>query len=128
MFDKNVFLFCQVCAALRYMATGANYSTVADFQGISKATLTRCIQEVIDFLGSLAQEVIVWPRTRQAQEVKATQFYRKFGKPCTIGCVDGTQIPILRPSQELEASYLNRKFYHSLNVMVSMFVRLIYYF
>lgn len=108
----------QVCACLRYLATGATYSTIADFQGISKASLARCINEVVEFLCSLAPEIIIWPITREQMEVKATQFFLKHNKPCTIGCVDGTQIGILRPAKDFEWSYINRKLYHSLNVLV----------
>lgn len=109
-----------MCAALRYLATGANFRTISDYQGISKSTLSLCVKEVVNFLGSLADEYICWPNDRRQLEEKATGFYVKHGKPCTVGVVDGTQIAILRPDIEIEYNYLNRKVYHSLNVMVGI--------
>ena len=41
------------------------------------------------------------------------------GFPNVIGCIDGTQVPILAPSIN-EADYVNRKGYHSINVQVSV--------
>lgn len=59
--------------------------------------------------------------------MKGTELFQKFGKPCTVGCIDGTHVPILRPPQELEDSYLNRKVFHSLNVLVSyLLLRFVY--
>ena len=65
-------------------------------------------------------EHIVWPYNRDQLKEKALGFYEKTGRPCTIGCIDGTQVPIKKPSGDEEAGYVNRKQYHSLNVMVSM--------
>lgn len=42
-----------------------------------------------------------------------------YGFPCVIGCVDGTHIAIQAPSTEPEKPYVNRKGYHSINVLVS---------
>lgn len=113
-------LFLQFCAALRYLATGANYSTIADGQGISKATMSRAVNEVIRFLWSLTYEYIVWPYYPEQLAEKAREFYELTGKPCTVGCVDGTHIAIKRPTMDEEPEYINRKLYHSLNVMVSL--------
>jgi hypothetical protein len=46
-----------------------------------------------------------------------TAFHEKFGMPATIGCVDGTHIPIRAPNEE-EWAYVNRKGGHSINVQV----------
>lgn len=103
---------------------GANYRTISDFQGISKASMGRCVNEVVQFLGSLYYEYICWPTTREELEEKALRFFQKFGKPCTIGCIDGTHIPILRPCPEMEYSFLNRKAFHSMNVLVNIFINI----
>lgn len=45
------------------------------------------------------------------------RFYKKFGWPGVLGCIDGTLVAIIRPSMH-EERYYNRKGYHSLNVMI----------
>ncbi|XP_022836890.1 putative nuclease HARBI1, partial [Spodoptera litura] len=44
-------------------------------------------------------------------------FYEKYQMPGVIGCIDGTHVAILRPTEH-EERYFNRKGYHSLNVMI----------
>lgn len=92
---------------------------------MSKSTLCRCVDEVLDFLESIAPHEIIWPEQRNEMHQKALLFYEKFGKPCTIGCVDGTHIAILRPHRQIEADYLNRKIFHSINVMVNFLNQLL---
>lgn len=119
MFQTHYFYILQFCCALRYLATGANYSIVSDFQGISRSTLCRSIDEVVRFLCSLSHEYIVFPSERNHFERNALQFYRRYQKACTIGVVDGTLIAIQRPEPDVQFSYVNRKMFHSMNVMVS---------
>ena len=45
--------------------------------------------------------------------------------PGVFGCIDGTHIRISRP-HEWEASYVNRKGYHSINVQVFILFNWIY--
>lgn len=92
---------------------------MADYQGISRSTLCRAVKEVVSFLCHISHEYITWPMTRHSMHAKALGFYRKFGKPCTVGCIDGTLIAIQKPSPEIEFSYICRKMFHSMNVMVS---------
>lgn len=89
--------------------------------------MARCINEVLQFLCSLYYEYIHWPSSRAELERNAVRFYQKFGKPCTIGVIDGTQVAILRPSPAVEFSYLNRKVFHSMNVLVRNTVRKMFF-
>lgn len=115
----DAYLFnLQFCAALRYLATGASYKTISEYQGISKASLSRAVDEVVTFLCSITHQHIVWPYERTALRDKARQFYAQTRKPCTVGCIGGTHIGIMRPSMQDEGSYINKHLYHSLNVMV----------
>ena len=36
----------QMCLALRYFATGANFSTIAETQQVSSATVSRCVSHI----------------------------------------------------------------------------------
>ncbi|KAL4719983.1 hypothetical protein ACJJTC_002075, partial [Scirpophaga incertulas] len=44
-------------------------------------------------------------------------FYEKFGIPAVLGCIDGTHVAIVRPSEN-EERFFNRKHFHSRNVMI----------
>lgn len=44
-------------------------------------------------------------------------FAQMHGFPCVLGCIDGTHIGIQAPVEE-EKNFVNRKGFHSLNVMV----------
>ena len=102
-----------------YYATGSNYSVIGDFQGVTKSTVCRAIREVTEFLYSHQQEFIEWPQTSEALHSKARDFYLKFSqKPFVLGCVDGTHVALIAPAMENGHVYVNRKQYHSLNVMV----------
>lgn len=45
------------------------------------------------------------------------RFMEKFHFPGVLGCIDGTHVAIIRP-KEHEETFLNRKNYHSLNVLI----------
>ncbi|XP_063833627.1 putative nuclease HARBI1 [Ostrinia nubilalis] len=44
-------------------------------------------------------------------------FMDVFGFPGVVGCIDGTNIAIIRP-HDYEEAFFNRKHYHSLNAMI----------
>jgi hypothetical protein len=44
--------------------------------------------------------------------------------PNVIGCIDGTQIPIIAPSGDREPDFVNRKGVHSINVQVFLMISL----
>lgn len=117
----------QMCVALRYFATGGNYRSIGDHHGVSKSSVSRIVDEVVQFLISLSREIIKWPRTLDEQMANAQLFYRKYGKPCTIGVIDGTHISIIRPTPDRENAFFNRKMYHSLNVLVIVLIIIHHY-
>ena len=41
-------------------------------------------------------------------------FQHRWGFPQTVGAIDGTHIPILRPQESVSDNYYNEKGYHSL--------------
>ena len=45
------------------------------------------------------------------------KFYLMAGFPGVLGCIDGTHVKIIAPT-DLEGMYVNRKNYHSINVQV----------
>lgn len=58
---------------------------------------------------------IKWPTTAAVINENKNGFYRRRRFPGIIGCIDGTQIRIIAPSNN-ESDFVNRKGFHSINV------------
>jgi hypothetical protein len=77
---------------------------------------------VISFLNFLVfPRYIKWPES-MAEKIKVSEGFAnaKRGRPCVLGCVDGTHISIISPAKGSEAAYVNRKGFYSLNTIVSI--------
>ncbi|KAL0870255.1 hypothetical protein ABMA27_005287 [Loxostege sticticalis] len=94
--------------------SGTNYDL-----GLSQTTVSDCLSEVTEAMNSpdILRKYIKFPTTQEQREVVSRKFMDKFGFPGVLGCVDGTHMSIIRPS-EFEEAYFNRKQYHSLNAMM----------
>ena len=114
----------QLCLALRYFATGSNYTDVAASQGMTKGLVSTCVAEVSDFVNSIKDVHIQFPIRREQQARRSRAYYEKHGHTGGtqgLGGVDGTHIAIISP-KENEPAFVNRKQYHSINTMVSAFL------
>ena len=81
--------------------------------------MSTVVEEVTNFLNHIKGEHIKFPSTEEEQYRHAVSYYeRPNGKPGCVGAVDGTHVAI-HPPHYNENGFLNRKQYHSLNVMVS---------
>ncbi|XP_062602285.1 putative nuclease HARBI1 [Saccostrea cucullata] len=107
----------QLLIFLRFVATGAFHQVVGDTVHVSKSTAGRCIRRVASALLSIAAAFISFPTGQDATNVKR-KFHAIAGFPGVLGCVDGTFIRIQTPTEN-EPDYINRKGYHSLNVMMT---------
>ena len=114
------FVSTQVCLALRYYATGGNYTLIGDFQGVTKAQVCKCVHDFTKFLYAHQQSFIDFPCMQEELYMNAKGYYENFEqKPCVIGCMDGTHIAIKSPPRDIEYMYVKRKSYHSLNMLVN---------
>lgn len=107
----------KVLSALRFYASGDFYYSIADCQGVSKASVKRSVHHVTKLLNEhLFLDVVSWPDdTRHI----ATQFYnipKYWRMPTVAGCIDGTLIPIKRPRNN-EEQFIDRHGNHSINAM-----------
>lgn len=105
----------QVMAALQYFATGSFQRVDGDLHGISQPSVSRCVNAVSTALCRRASTYIKFAADEASQRHVIGQFHDIAGFPNVLGCVDGTQIPILAPRVN-EYVYVCRKGYHSLNV------------
>ena len=113
--SKSLSVLQQILIALRFFATGSFLQVVGDCVGVDKSTVSRVVNDVTVALVELSPQFILWPSEHQKREVR-NGFYKLGGFPNVVGCIDGTHIRIQAPAED-EKSYVNRKNYHSINVM-----------
>ncbi|XP_052741355.1 putative nuclease HARBI1 [Bicyclus anynana] len=65
----------------------------------------------------MRRKYISFPNSLEERNKVRTRFYQKLNFPGILGCIDCTQVAIIRPSQNEERFYC-RKHYHSLNVQL----------
>lgn len=106
----------QVLLTLRYLASGNFLQVVGDSVGVDKSTVSRSITSVCRALVKKNEDFIKFPKTAQEKMTIRDGFYNIGGFPNVIGCVDGSHIRIQAPTED-EKCYVNRKCYHSINVM-----------
>lgn len=110
----------KLSATLRFMAEGGYQTGVGKDSDVSVAqsTFSKILTEVINiFEEHLCQRWITFCKTEDEKRKIALNFYIKHGIPSVIGCVDGTHVRIVAPSNNKHL-YYNRKGYYSLNVML----------
>ena len=105
----------QILIALRFYAKGGFLSEIADIHGVSRSSVSRIITNVTEAIVLNFIHAIQFPK--DAVEFRDTKqgFYQIAGMPNVVGVVDGTLIPIIRPTED-EPVYVCRKNYHALNV------------
>lgn len=110
----------QLAATLRFLAVGTFQGVIGrDIEvSLARTTVSKVIWNVIN-----AIESVICPNwinlEMSSEEVAETKahFYNKFEIPGVVGCIDGTHIPILKPTRD-PSIFLNRKGFFSLNVMI----------
>lgn len=106
----------QVLITLRFFASGSFLQNIGDCMGVDKSTVSRVVSDVTDAIVDISQRFIRWPCEASEKQRIRTGFFSLGGFPNVIGCIDGTHIRIQAPTED-EKSYVNRKSYHSINVM-----------
>ena len=84
--------------------------------GIHVSTASRTIHLVCEAISSkLGPKYLKLPENQDEMRKKISEFEVQFGMPQAFGCIDGTHIPILRPSENSQ-DYFCYKMFFSLNV------------
>ncbi|XP_050048346.3 putative nuclease HARBI1 [Dermacentor andersoni] len=104
----------QVMLALKFFASGCFLITAGDVIGAHESTASRTVRRVALALVRRRRHWISWPSPRQVRGVQGC-FYAVAGFPRVVGAIDGTHVRIQAPGEHEEA-YVNRHFYHSINV------------
>ncbi|XP_055590232.1 putative nuclease HARBI1 [Uranotaenia lowii] len=108
----------KLAATLNLLASGSYQTNVgASFLlGMAQPTVSTIFSELISLLEETLCEKWIGLNTQSFNETKK-HYFDKFKIPGVIGCIDGTHIPILRPTKD-EHMYFNRKGFHSINAMI----------
>ena len=103
----------RVAITLWRLATNSGYRTIGHLFGVARNTVCNIVNEVCkSIVRNMHGKVLKWP-TGEILLDNIEHFERRWGFPQTVGAVDGTHIPILRPS-EYHTDYYNRKGYYSM--------------
>ncbi|XP_024882511.1 putative nuclease HARBI1 isoform X3 [Temnothorax curvispinosus] len=115
----------QVLSALNFIASGSYQKRVGQdyLSCMSQPTISKILRKVVNALNILMEQWIKFPiEENEIQRVKET-YWTRTQFPGIIGAIDGTHVAIVSPNVEREHLYINRKLYHSLNVLLIMKVK-----
>lgn len=87
----------QLLVALRFYANGSAQLMVGDTfaENASQSAVSKIISKASLVLASKADSVITFPSTTEEISAVKSGFYKLYGMPGVLGCVDGTHIPIV---------------------------------
>ena len=105
----------QIMIALRYYASGSYMNVIGDAHGVSKMSVSRCINIVSKCIANNIKNYIKFPMSTGERQQVMYDFYDIKEFPLILGAVDGTLIPFKAPSVD-EHLYVCRKGYHALNI------------
>ncbi|XP_046544229.1 putative nuclease HARBI1 [Haliotis rubra] len=105
----------QVLLTLRYLGKGGFLSEIGDLHGLDKSSVSRSFHCMVNAICTVLDN-ITFPWSLEQQTKVKQDFYRVGHFPKVLGAVDGTLIPIKRPSPNEEAAFVCRKGYHAINV------------
>lgn len=106
----------QLMCALRYLATGDKFRTIADTIGVHISTVSRSVTSVSEALTKHLQTFVFFPSDQNSIQQTKHGFFEIANFPGIVGCIDCTQVRIQAPTGDQEPHYVNRKGYHSINV------------
>lgn len=110
----------QVLCTLRFFAVGSYQASIGESLDLamSQPTVSRVLSNVTRAMTTLEHEFIRFPREERERVTISEGFELMAQFPGIIGCIDGTHIPIVPPSEE-KWSFLNHKRFFSLNIQVT---------
>ena len=102
----------RLALTLYYLASTAEYRTIAHLFGVSTSFVCICIKDVCEAINKRLSRVIKFQHGEELVQV-INDYEKKWGMPMCAGAIVGTHIPILA-LEESHLVYVNRKGYHSI--------------
>ncbi|XP_037529156.1 putative nuclease HARBI1 [Rhipicephalus sanguineus] len=113
----------KVLCALRFFATGSFQGSVGSETTIhmAQSTVSECVKRVAQALVKVGARNgwVRFPTTTEEKAAVKEGFLRLGAIPGVIGCIDGTLISIKAPKGPRKASFMCRKHFYALNVMIT---------
>ena len=102
----------KLAMTLYYFASTAEFRTIANLFGVSRAFLCNCVKDVCcAIIKNLQRRLIYIPKDDELKSILET-YKEKWRFPMCAGAIDGTHIAIIAPKED-HTDYVNRKGYHS---------------
>lgn len=112
-FRQPISVEARVALTIWRLATNVEYRTIAELFGLGRSTVGEIVVDTCTAISShLISKYVKMPIEEHLQEV-IDGFEQRWGFPQTVGAIDGTHVPILKP-QESASDYFNRKGYYSI--------------
>lgn len=103
----------QLCAALHFLGTGAQFHCVGDMHGISKSSVCRSLHRVVAAINRIKfPQIVNWPQGNLIRQ----EFHELANFPHVCGVIDGSLIRIDAPNNN-ENDFVDRNGNHSINCM-----------
>ena len=103
----------RVAVTLWRLATNVEYRTIASLFGLGRPTVCTVVLDTCHAIQKLLPRYVYMPKDERLREI-VDGFDACWGFPQTAGAIDGTHIPILRPSGDSGSDYYNRKGFYSI--------------
>ena len=105
----------RIAVTLYYLKDQGSMTMTANTFGITRCTVGQVVHEICKILTeNVGPQLIKFPVEREEVMESTAQFLKRFGCPQTIGCVDGTHVPIKQPSENAH-DYMSYKLFYSIN-------------
>ena len=88
----------RLAVTLYYLASTAEFRTIAHLFGVSTSFVCICVKEVSEAVNQKLSGIINFPHNDDLVQVMAG-YEEKWGIPMCAGAIDGTHIPILAPEE-----------------------------
>lgn len=86
---------------------------------ISQPMVSRFINKITGVIvNHITPKYIRFPRNQEEQTLTKNKFLRAYGMPGILGVVDGTHVGVAALPHNIEAAFVNRKGFHSINVQI----------
>lgn len=96
-FRHPVSVEARVAITIWRLATNVEYRTIAALFGLGRSTICKIVLDTCEVIAHhLVPKYVHVPQNENVQEV-IDGFLHRWGFPQTIGAIDGTHIPIIRP-------------------------------